>query len=346
MRQLGRKLLNRIKPHLIASFIILLFASCSNNSERSILSIKDASFDRGQISSGNNHPNSIIYEDDVDVLLVSLYYGKPIEEIKKTLGWEDSKMQETIDLLIENAMLTGNNGVYTPTVFVLPLKEGNALKIKTHSIANEIADSIVAVLDKFKELHNKTDISKQSSFKDLSFFYLSDIVLDMGQISNVESLFLKKERPLRNGNNYYFSIMEKDTTRKEGAFGIYGNHTLLNNDSIYVGLYGNTRYQEVGWDDYKNKKVHYFSENDYSILFKEFNALFLPTLINILDKNNAEFLKLYNETGYSGKISFEEFFIWYYHLIYTEATNELIKNEVIKKPESGLFYYQIEIFSA
>jgi len=343
MSQLGRKLLNRIKTHLVASLIILLFASCTNKSERSILNIKDASFDRGQISSGNNDPNSIIYEDNVDVLLVSLYYGKSIEEIKKTLGWEDSKMQETIDLLIENGMLTENNGIYTPTVFVLPLKVGIALKKESNLIANEISDSIVSGLDKFKELHDKTDISKQYSFKDLSFFYLSDIVLDMGQISNVESLFLKKERPLRNGKNYYFSIMEKDTTKKEAAFGIYGNQGLLNNDSIYIGVYGNTRYQEAGWDDYKNKEVHYFSKNDYSILFKEFNKLFLPTLINILEKNDAEFLKLFNEYGYSGKISFEEFFIWYYHLIYTEATNELIKKEVIKKPESGLLYYQIEL---
>ncbi len=343
MPQLGRKLLNRVKTHFVTSLIILLFANCSNNSERSILNIKDASFGKGQISSGNNQPNSIIYEDDVDVLLVSLYYGKSIEEIKKAIDWEDVRMQETTDLLIENNLLAVTNGTYIPTVLVLPLKEGNALKIKAHSIANEISDSIVVVLDSFKQLHNKMDISKQYSFSDLSFFYLSDIVLDMGQISNVESLFLKKERPLRNGNNYYFSIMEKDTTKQEEAFGIYGNQGLVNNDSIYIGVYGNTRYQEVDWDDYKNKEVHNFSKNDYSILFNEFNKQFLPTLINILEKYNAEFLKLYKEYGYSGKISFEEFFIWYYHLIYTEATNELIKKEVIKKPESGLLYYQIEL---
>lgn len=331
-----------IKTHLIASLIILLFANCSNDKGRSITNIKNASFNRSQISRGNNNPNSIIGEENVDVLLVSMFYGKSIEEIKKALGWEDPKMQETTDLLIENGMLTENNGVYTPTVFVLPLKEGVALKKESNLIANEISDSIVAILDEFKVLHNKMDISKKVSFNDLSFFYLSDIVLDVGQIGNVESLFLKKERPLRNGKNYYFAILEKDTTKKEEAFGIYGNQGLVNTDSIYIGVYGNTRSQ-ADWADYKNKEVYSFSKNDKSILFNEFNKKFLPTLINILEKNNAEFLQLFNEYGYSGKISFEEFFIWYYHLVYTEATNELIKKKVIKKPGSGLFYYQIEI---
>jgi len=319
-----------------------MFANCSNNNERSILNIKTASFHKKQISRGNNNPNSIIYEDDVDVLLVSLFYGKTIEEVRETLDWEDSKLKKTTDLLIENGMLTEKNGQYTPTVFILPLKEGIALKIESNLIANEISDSIVTELEKLKELHNKMDISKQYSFNELSFFYLSNIILDMGQISNVEKLFLKKERPLRNGKNYYLAIMEKDTTKKEEPFGIYGNHGLVNNDSIYIGLYGNTRYQKADWDDYKNKEVCFFNKNDYNILFKELNKQFLPTLINILEKNNAEFLNLFNEYGYAGKISFEEFFIWYYHLIYTEATNELIKKNVIEKPESGVFYYQIE----
>jgi hypothetical protein len=271
-----------------------------------------------------------------------MFYGKSIEEIKKALDWKDSKMQEVTDLLIENGMLTKNNGVYTPTVFVLPLKKGLALKTESNLIANEISDSIVSALDKFKKFHNRMDISKQYSFNDLSFFYLSNIILDMGQIGNVESLFLKKERPLRNGKNYYLSIMEKDTTKKEEAFGIYGNHGLLNNDSIYIGVYGNTRYQEAGWDDYTNKEVYSFSKNDYGILFNELNKQFLPTLINILENNNADFFDLFNEYGYAEKISFEEFFIWYYHLIYTETTNELIRKGVIKKPESGVFYYRIE----
>lgn len=120
--------MNRLTIHLIVSFIILLLASCSNNNRRSILSIKNASFEKKQISRGNNRPNSIIYENYIDVLFVALYYGKSVDEIKHSLGWEEHKVKEKIDLLIENNMLTDIDGVYIPTVFVLPLKEGNRLK--------------------------------------------------------------------------------------------------------------------------------------------------------------------------------------------------------------------------
>lgn len=334
--------MNSRKTHLLAFFIILLLASCSHNKERSIINIKKASFEKKQISRGDNSPNSIVYEADVDVLLVSMYYSESIEEIKEALGWDDDKMQETMDILLKEGMLSEDNGLYNPSIFVLPLKEGIALKKESRIIAKEISDSIIAGLDKFKAFHHQMDVSEQYSFNSLSFFYLSNILLDMGQIANVESLFLKTERPQRNGKNYYFSIMEKDTSKKEESFGIYGNHGLLNNDSLYIGVYGNTRYQEKGWDNYQNKELHCFSQNDYEILFNEFNEVFLPVLIHILEQNNLAFLKLYDDYGYAGKISFEEFFIWYYHLIYTEATNELINKKVILKPESGRFYYQIE----
>ncbi|RXQ95823.1 hypothetical protein EO244_05810 [Ancylomarina salipaludis] len=326
----------------MALCLMLVFAACSHHNGRSIEDIRNASFDKKQISRGDNNPNRIVYEDDVDALMVSLFYGKTLKEINRVLGWDDSKMTETTNLLIENGMLSEKNGVYTPTVFVLPLKEGLALMEESNSIAKEIADGMIAQLGRFKALHDKMDISKQYSFHDLSFFYLSDIVLDMGQIRDVERLYLKKERPLRNGKQYYFSIMEKDTTRGEEALGIYGNQGLVNNDSIYIGVYGNTRFQKADWDDYKNKEMYCFSKNDFNILFNEFNKQFLPTLIDILEKNRAEFQKLYIDYGYSGKISFEEFFIWYYHLIYTEATNQLIKKGVIKKPESGVLYYQLK----
>ena len=335
--------MKRIKIHLMALCLMLVFAACSHHNGRSIQDIRNASFEKKQISSGDNNPNHIVYEDDVDALMVSLFYGKTLKEINCVLGWDDSKMTKTTNLLIENGMLSEKNGVYTPAVFVLPLKEGLALKEEANSIANEIAEAMIAQLDKFKALHDKMDISKQYSFHDLSFFYLSDIVLDMGQIGDVEKFYLKKERPLRHGKHYYFSIIEKDTTRREEALGIYGNQGLFKSDSIYIGVYGNTRFQEAGWDDYKSKEMHGFNKNDFNILFKEFNKQFLPTLIDILEKNSAEFQKLYTDYGYMGEISFEEFFIWYYHLIYTEVTNQLIKKGVINKPENGLFYYELEM---
>ena len=54
----------------------------------------------------------------------------------------------------------------------------------------------------YNGIHSKTDISKIHLFYNFSFFYISDNLLDMGQIDNVEKEFLQEERPLRNGNLY------------------------------------------------------------------------------------------------------------------------------------------------
>ena len=187
------------------------------------------------------------------------------------------------------------------------------------------------------------DISKKFSFYDLSFFYISDILLDMGQIGNVEKEFLRKERPLRNGKRYYLAILEKDTTKNTEPFGIYGNQGLKNYDTIYIGVYGNTRTKSnIGWKDYENKNIHYFNKKDFDIFYNQMPKIFLPTLIDILEKNKPYFKNIYTELGYDKEISFNEFFIWWYHFIYSEATNKLIKDEIIKKPNNGLFYYKIE----
>lgn len=73
--------------------------------------------------------------------------------------------------------------------------------------------------------------------------------------------------------------------------------------------------------------------------------LFLPILIDVSEKNKPYFEEIYAELGYDKEITFNEFFIWWYHFIYTETTNKLITDNIIKKPENGLFYYIIELKS-
>jgi hypothetical protein len=47
--------------------------------------------------------------------------------------------------------------------------------------------------------------------------------------------------------------------------------------------------------------------------------------------------------GFDKETSFEEFFIWWYHIIYTKATDVLIEQNIIKSPKNGLFYYEMKI---
>jgi len=329
-------------PILIILLFLLILDSCTSNDKRTLKDISESSFKIKQISKGNNNPNIDISKDSLDLLLIALHYGIPIKEIQKYFNWNNSTTKSNIDALIKNGLLKETNNVFIPSVGIFPLKKGAILINKSQDIANEIADSIKAIMPKIRDINSKMNVSNNSSFNDLSFFYVSDILLDMGQIGNVEKDFLKKERPLRNGKHYYLAILEKDTTKKTEPFGIYGNQGLKNTDSIYIGVYGNTRtISNVGWQDYGNKNVYYFNKKDFDIFYNQMPKLFQLKLISILDKHRPYFKLIYTELGYDKEITFSEFFIWWYHLIYSETTNILIKQKIIKKPTNGLIYYKI-----
>jgi hypothetical protein len=323
--------------------LILILGSCTVNKENTLKNITNSTFEIKQISRGSNNPDIDISKDSLDLLLIALHYKIPTQEIAKYFNWDNSKTERNTDLLVKNGLLKRKNNVFIPAMGIFTFETGNILIEKSQKIANEIADSIKIIIPEVKNIHTQMDISKNYSFNDLSFFYLSDILLDMGQIGNVEKEFLKKERPLRNGKRYYLAILEKDTTKNTEPFGIYGNQGLKNDDTIYIGVYGNTRTKSnIGWNDYENKNIHYFNKKDFDIFYNQMPKVFLPTLIDILEKNKPYFINIYTELGYDKEITFNEFFIWWYHFIYSETTSKLVKDKIIKEPKNELFYYKIE----
>jgi carbonic anhydrase len=81
---------------------------------------------------------------------------------------------------------------------------------------------------------------------------------------------------------------------------------------------------------------------DYDLLQKIADS-FEPTLIKILNQNKNQIQSNYNKSIYSKEISFEEYFIWVYHFIYTEATDELIRRKEIKLPKEDVAFYILKI---
>jgi len=323
--------------------LLLILSSCVVSKKRGLNNITNSTFKIKQISKGNNNPNINVSKDSLDLLLIALHYKIPINKIEKYFNWNNSKTKKNIALLVQNGLIKSMNNTYISSMGVFPLEKGNLLIEKSQKAVNEIVESIKTTIPKIKEIHSQMDISKKIVFDDLSFFYMSDILLDMGQIGNVEKEFLKKERPLRNGKRYYLALLEKDTTKNTEPFGIYGNQGLKNNDTIYIGVYGNTRTKSnIDWQNYNNKKVYYFNKKDFGFLSNKMPKVFLPKLIDVLENNKPYFKSVYKELGYDKEISFNEFFIWWYHLIYSETTNKLIKDKIIKLPKNGLFYYKIE----
>ncbi|PCI02831.1 MAG: hypothetical protein COB81_04810 [Flavobacteriaceae bacterium] len=330
--------------YILCIISIVIFSSCQLDNSNTIATITASTYKIKNISRGNNAPKIDITKDSLHIFLMALHAQIPIAEIVHDLQWSEATKRNNINRLLENKLLIKRGDNYIPNLCVFTSIKGELLIKKSALLAQEIADSIVPKLKDIHTLHNKTDISKKYSFHDLSFFYLSAVLLDNGQINNIERDFLGKERPLRNGSRYYLAILEKEEENSVEPFGIYGNQVLFRSDSVIVAAYGNTRTQlNKGWQDYQHKKVHSFSKNDLHIVSKEMPKTFLATYLKILNKHKPTFVKIYKELAFEKETSFEEFFIWYYHIIYTQTTDLLIKQQLIKKPTNGLFYYEFKM---
>ncbi len=158
---------------LIPIIILIIVGSCGVNKERTLKDITNSTFEIRQISKGNNNPNIDISKDSLDLLLIALHYKIPIKEIEKYFKWDNSTTKKNTDLLIRNGLLKEKNNVFIPTMGIFPLETGNILIEKSQNIANEIADSIKIIIPKIREINSKMDISKNISFHDLSFFYIT-----------------------------------------------------------------------------------------------------------------------------------------------------------------------------
>ena len=67
---------------------------------------------------------------------------------------------------------------------------------------------------------------------------------------------------------------------------------------------------------------------------------FKPKLIAILEKYRSYGETVYRKTGYANEITYEEFYMWWYHFIYTKATDQLAEWKHLTIPPGGNFYYR------
>ena len=295
------------------------------------------------ISRGDNFPDFNPVDDSLDLFLVALHEKLDIKFFQKRAGWSDEFLQEKIDFLKSKNWLKGDENL-KPTVFIVSHNQGTGLYKYGKPLAEQIAESVMQEIPSIKEKFYNSELSSKYNFEEWSFFLLSDVLLDNWQIHNVETEFLKKdERPQRHGKNYYYSIMENIEFPIEN-FGIYGNQYRSLNDSIALNIYGNNR--NIVNSKIKKSKSYLDSlvnnapkvTNVEMELFDKLASDFKPKLIKILVENKNYINSIYNKTGYADEISFEEFFIWWYHFIYTDVTNILGEHNELRIPQNGNFY--------
>ena len=322
-------------------FTCILILSCKKGKnklkkveENKIDLIFKTKLDHSLISKGNNFPDFRPSKDSMDLFLIALHENISISEFKKKTGFTNEKISKIEKLLEAKNWLHFVENKPKPSVFIATQKDGEKLFNYAIPIANEIVAKIKIELPDIKQRFNLTDISKTQDFKKWSFVILSDVLLDSWQIDNVEREYLKKElRPKRNSKYYYYSIMENKEKNRE-TFGIYGNQYEEINGKI-ISIYGNNR-TGISLKSTDNKISKFDNE-----IFTTIANSFKPKLIDILNEKDEYIKKVYEETKYQKEITFEEFFIWWYHFIYTETTNILNKMNLLIVPENGNFEYEL-----
>ena len=297
------------------------------------------------ISKGDNLPDFDRRKDNIDRFLVSLFEDISPEDFMEKAGWTNDMFNEKVKLLIEKGWLKKDGDKLYPTVFIVSEPVGKQLYEYALPLANEIAGSIEEYEPFIREKFVADGLGSVSKFKDLSFLILSDGLLDNWQIMKVESAFLKQEnRPERHGKYYYAAILEISEKEYE-PFRIYGNQSGKINDSTWLNIYGNNRISAN--KDLQNRE---FCDSvmanaltlttKFHNFFEETASAYHPKLIKILEDNREYSMDIFKKAGYSDKIRFEEFFIWWYHFIYTEATNILAEKNILTIPLSGNFFYR------
>jgi hypothetical protein len=291
-------------------------------------------YKQSMISSGNNYPDFNFSKDHLDRLIVSLHNKISRDEFIKQFNWNSDDYTRAVSFLETKGFVKKINESFVPTCMVISRKNGEDLFKYAVPIAEEITDSIIAFLPFLKEKYKATHVSATKPFDSLSFFILSNVLLDNWQIGNVEQYFIHSERPSRHGKKYYYAFLDNSGSGTD-PFGIYGN---MGFESFSV--YGNNQRTVNG--KYISRKPEFLNgidSLDNNILL-QCSELFKSALIPILERNRQYANMIYHKSGYSKEVNFPEFFIWWYHFIYTKTTDNLSQKGVLRIPAGGNFYYR------
>ncbi|MEM8893323.1 MAG: hypothetical protein AAGC88_02025 [Bacteroidota bacterium] len=330
--------------------LFLINSSCSKKQGLNPIDLSNWEFK--MISQGDNSPTFRPSKDSIQFIPILLRKGYPIEQIQEHLGWSQEELDEKCEELSKNGFIKKVEGKYLPTVMVISDKDANQIRQKIDPLAREIALAIEQKIDTIKIMTSNTSCLSSFDFEDLSLLILSNILLDNGQIRNVENEYLKSERPLRNGKRYYAAYGEKPNDRTE-AWHVYGNQVEMN-DGFAMCRYGNERYTDevIAINDsiiakYKRSGAldlaYPIFNNQCYVEVLELANYFKPHLIRILSEHTPSLEALYAEMKYTEEVTYEEFFIWIYHILYSHTTDILLESRLLSLPEEKVSFYIVEL---
>jgi hypothetical protein len=229
----------RLRPALLgASFAVLLPGSAQ------VPRAVPATFETKKIAAGGQGPSLGFRAEGLDRLCLLLHEGRPLQAIQADLGWSSDLLNRKLALLESEGLVKADGrGAFHPTFLVLTRREAATWMAVDPQLVSTTCALIKARLPVLEARWRSLGCMRGLTFREGSLFLLSDVLLDDLQIRQVEAVFLRASRPVRNGQAYYFSLQEAEPGAATEAFGIYGN-ALTPYGDVALGLYGNRRMGE------------------------------------------------------------------------------------------------------
>ncbi|QOR36468.1 hypothetical protein IMX26_06565 [Clostridium sp. 'deep sea'] len=97
-------------------------------------------------------------------------------------------------------------------------------------------------------------------------------------------------------------------------------------------------FNKLGIMNDKSISIPILSQQQFTLWY-DIAKIITADLIKILNKNKAMIYNNYSKSVYVNEISFNEYFIWWYHLLYSKITDILVEKRVVKIPKEGVASY-------
>jgi hypothetical protein len=97
-------------------------------------------------------------------------------------------------------------------------------------------------------------------------------------------------------------------------------------------------WEQLGWVGEGTILVPVLDGEDRAAL-SELAGILTHDLLDLLEAHRPDLTRAYTTSPYADEATFEEYFIWWYHLFYTAVTDRLIARGAITVPESGIASY-------
>jgi len=233
-------MMNRFFDFLRTSILAVCLAhTCYAQGSSDLLS---RHFDYHMISSGNNFPSVNLEKDHLGDICLLLHAGASLDQVRDIFHWNESELQSRLEVLQGAALLEKIGNGYYPRITVITGKDAGQYFAVSPSLVDETAMNVRKLLPRFKREYANVPALRPVPFRQISFFLLSDVLLDNWQIDTVENEMFQQPRSQHGDKHYYYSMQEKTSATTE-SFGIYGNSQAAFGE-VAIGLYGNTRESE------------------------------------------------------------------------------------------------------